>query len=86
MKSCITITSFAVLVNGGPSNFFNATRGLRLGNPLSHLFFIIMMEALNGLLGRAKDLQLMRGVLVGRIEHIKDMSHLFFADDMLIFY
>lgn len=29
MKTCMTSTSFAVLINGGPSNFFNVSKGLR---------------------------------------------------------
>lgn len=84
-KSCITTTSFVILINGGHSSFFNASIGLRQGNPLSPLLFIVVMKALNELLGRAKELQLMRGVAVGSMENITDVSHLFFADDTLIF-
>lgn len=29
MKACITIASFVVIVNGGPSSFFRASRDLR---------------------------------------------------------
>lgn len=56
MKPYITTTSFVVLINGDPFKFFTATRDLRQGDPLSPLLFIMIMEALNRLLGRAKDL------------------------------
>lgn len=44
MNACIT-TTFAVLINGDPSSFFQASRGLRQGDPLS--LFIAVMEGLN---------------------------------------
>lgn len=33
--TCITTTSFVVLINGGPSEFFKASKSLRQGDPLS---------------------------------------------------
>lgn len=85
MKSYITTTSFAVLLNGSPSKFFNASRRSRQGNPLSLLLFIMEMEGLNRLLGRAKDLNSLRGVVVGSRDNTTEVSHLFFADDTFIF-
>lgn len=66
MKLCMSTTSFAVIVNSGPSDFFTASSGLRQSDLLSPLLFIIAMEALNGLLCKADELQLLKGVLVGR--------------------
>lgn len=86
MKYCMSTASFAVLVNGGPSEFFSASKGLRQGDPLSPLLFIIVMEGLNGFICKAKKLQLLKGVSVGRRNSSIDVSHLFFADDTLIFY
>lgn len=85
MMHCITTTSFAVLINGGPSVFFKASRGLRQRDPLSLLLFIIMMEAFNGLLSRALELLLIRGINIGRGDNSIEFSHLFFANDTLIF-
>lgn len=83
MNSCITTTSFAVLVNGGPS--FKATRRLRQGYPLSLILFIIVMEALRRLLERAVEFNLFKGINVGKggsnvdyITHFLLMMLLFF--------
>lgn len=39
----------------------------------------------NGLLTRALELQLIRGIRVGRGDNTLEVTHLFFADDILIF-
>lgn len=48
------------MVNGGSSSFLKASKGLRQGDSLFPLFFIINMETLNKLLLRAKELELFR--------------------------
>lgn len=78
-------TSFAVLSNGGPSEFFRASRGLGQGDPLSPMLFILIMKTLNGLMNKAKELQLFKGVGVLRSNLTIEVSHLLFADDTLIF-
>lgn len=74
-----------VLVNGRPYEFFTASRGLRQGDPLSSLLFIFIMEALNGLICKTKELRLLKSVSVGKKNNSIDVSHLFLADDKLIF-
>ena len=41
---------FSILVNGSPSSPFNATRGIREGDPLSPFLFIIVVEGLGRML------------------------------------
>uniref|UniRef100_A0A2N9J257 Reverse transcriptase domain-containing protein n=1 Tax=Fagus sylvatica TaxID=28930 RepID=A0A2N9J257_FAGSY len=83
---CISTARFSILVNGCPSGFFPSSRGLRQGDPLSPLLFVIVMEALSRLLDRAVREGLFSGFSVGSSAGNSLMiSHLLFADDTLIF-
>uniref|UniRef100_A0A2N9FH95 Reverse transcriptase domain-containing protein n=1 Tax=Fagus sylvatica TaxID=28930 RepID=A0A2N9FH95_FAGSY len=50
---CISTVQFSILVNGSPQGFFASSRGLRQGDPLSPLLFVIVMETLSRLMDRA---------------------------------
>ena len=41
--------------NRSPSGFFSSSRGLRQGDPLSPLFFMVVMEALSRILSFTVD-------------------------------
>jgi hypothetical protein len=73
-------------VNGTPSSFFNSSHGLRQGNPLSPLLFVVVMEALSWMLIAALDQGNLTGFLVGsRESEALVVNHLLFANDTLIF-
>ncbi len=72
-----------MLVNGSPTGFFSSSRGLRQGDPLSPLFFLLVMEALSRLLERVTEGVSSPVILLGILTV---MHYLFptFADDTLI--
>ena len=80
---CISTARFSVLVNGTPCGFFASSHGLRHGDPLSPLLFILVMEALSRLLSRARDGGFILGYDIGETKFLL-ISHLLFANDTLI--
>lgn len=74
-----------IWLTGGSSLFFKSSRRLRQGDSLSPLLFLVVMEALHKLIERAKEVGLVRGIQIGRAGKQIEISHLFFADDNLIF-
>jgi hypothetical protein len=83
---CISTVRFFVLFNGTPAGFFSSNRGLRQGNPLSPLLFVIVMEALSKMMAVTESRGLMEGFSVGSRNNAgMVVSHLLFTDDTLIF-
>jgi len=83
---CISTVHFSVLVNGDAAGFFPSTRGLRQGDPLSPLLFILVMETLSRLICKAIEVGFLEGIHINS-SRSEDMwvSHLLFANDTLIF-
>ena len=50
IRHCVSSVSFAVLINGSPSQFFSASKGLRQGDPISPLLFLLVMEVFTRML------------------------------------
>lgn len=60
IQFCISTVSSSVLVNGTSEGYFRSSRGLRQGDPLSPLLFVIVMEALSRMIERAVRAGLIR--------------------------
>ena len=86
IKWCISTASFSVLVNGTSTGFFQSSRGLTQGDPLSPYLFVIAMGVFSSFLKRVVDGGFMSGCRVkGKSEEGVLISHLLFADDTLVF-
>nr|XP_009614467.1 uncharacterized protein LOC104107386 [Nicotiana tomentosiformis] len=79
---CVQIVNYTVMINGEKSEPFNAARGLRQGDRISHFLFAIAMEYLRKNLNEMKENKSFqfhpRWAKVG-------ITHLGFADDLLLF-
>ena len=80
---CVNFVSYFVLVNGEAQGYIKPSRGLRQGDPLSPFLFLICAEGLSSLIRKAERDHLLRGVAICRGG--PRISHLFFADDSVIF-
>jgi retron-type reverse transcriptase len=73
----------AILLNGVPGKTFHCRKGVRQGDPLSPLLFVLAAYLLQTLLNRAKDLNLLN--LPIPLVSSTDFPILQYADDTLIF-
>ena len=81
---CVCTVSYSILVNGEPKGLINPTRGIRQGDPLSPFLFLLCTEGLHDLIikaARAKEINSFSLCKRG-----SKLTHIFFADDSLLFY
>ena len=78
----VSWASFLVLVNGSPTSFFKASRGLRQGDPISPILFVILAE----FLGRFMNNMMVKGDFVGLSPSSSALvcSHQQFVDDSIV--
>jgi hypothetical protein len=80
---CVTTIQYSILVNGEPCGLIQPSRGLWQRDPISPYLFLICAEVLSNMLTKAN--------LDGRLSGVPTsktgprVSHLFFADDSLLF-
>lgn len=82
IQGCISNPWIAPLINGRPSKFFQSTRGLRQGCPLSPFLYIIMAESLSAMLENQRKEKKITGIQISR--GVKDINHSLFSDDILL--
>ena len=80
--ACLNSAYALVFINVSPTKEFKIEKGLRQGDPLSPLLFILAVEALNVALVDARNKEIFRNIKVGNDKI--HLSHLQFADDALI--
>jgi len=80
---CVSSVTYVVRINGHPCGKIQPTWGLRQGDPPSPYLFLICVEGLSALLQNAVQQKKLKGVAASTKG--PKVSHLFFADDSIIF-
>ena len=84
VMTCVTTTSFSILLNGKPYENMLPSRGIRQGDPLSPYLFLLCVEGFTSLLAKAENDGEIHGASICR--GAPKVSNLLFADDSLLFY
>jgi retron-type reverse transcriptase len=82
MKMIFGSGTSSVLLNGKPSKVFHCRRGVRQGDPLSPLLFVLAADLLQSIVNKARSLGLMNVPIP--VLYTDDFPILQYADDTLI--
>jgi hypothetical protein len=79
IKACISSPWIASLINERPATFFQASRGLRQGCPLSLMLYVVMAETLNRRLEQERATRNIPGLKI--VKGIRRINNSQFVDD-----
>ena len=82
VMNLVTTPFFSILLNGAPTRVFQSSRGIRQGDPLSPLLFILMEEGLSRLIKTQDENEELRGIKIH--EGMDPQTHQQFFDDTML--
>lgn len=83
VMECITTVTYSLLINGEPFGDIKPSHGIRQGDPLSPYLFLLCFEGLHRMIRKATERGEIQGVSI--CQNGSKLTHLFFADDSLLF-
>lgn len=82
MKAILSSGTSSVLLNGVPSKVFHCKSGVRQGDPLSPLLFVLVADLLQSVINKAKSQGLLK--LPIPLGYTSDFPIIQYADDTLL--
>ena len=82
IMGCISSLKKCIMINGTPTSFFAASRGIHQGFPLSPLLFLLVIEGIGLLIKDAQRKGKIKGI---KVSSLIVVSHLLFVDDVVLF-
>eukprot|EP00253_Pinus_taeda_P011982 PITA_11982 len=83
IHNLISSPHFSILINGCPSKTFNASRGIRQGDPLSPFLFILATEGLGRFIKQEQSVNRIKGLKIWG--NNLPLTHQQFVDDIMLF-
>jgi hypothetical protein len=81
ISGLLLTSSTRVLFNGHPGSLISHKRGLRQGDPLSPMLFVLVMDVLGQLFSKADDEGLLQPLSSRQLQHRVSL----YADDVVLF-
>ena len=81
IMECVSTPMFSIILNGTMRGFFKSSRGLRQGDPISLLLFVLCIEYLSIILTKLTELEQFQ--YHPRCKEMK-LTHMCFADDLIM--
>lgn len=83
VMSCVKMVTYSIKVNGEPMGMIHPERGIRQGDPLSPFLFLLCTEGVHALIKHSARIGDLKGFSL--CKRGPKLTHLFFADDSLLF-
>lgn len=83
VRQCISTVTFSVKVNGEPLPFFQPSRGIRQGDPMSPYLFIMLANVHSFLMKQEIEDENLKGIKLN--SNCPILSHLLIANDAIFF-